>query len=167
MGIRMPQADDKPKPSKTRVAIAALALSAAGLVGIVQFEGYSSTVYVPVPGDVPTIGFGSTAGVKPGDTITPQAALGRAMADVSKFEGALRQCVKVPLSQGEYDAFLSLAYNIGGGAFCGSTLVHLLNAGDYAGACAQISRWNKQAGRELAGLTKRREAERAKCEGRA
>lgn len=163
----MPQADDKPKPSRTRTAIAALVLSAAGLVGIVQFEGYSSTAYIPVPGDVPTIGFGTTAGVKPGDTITPQAALGRALADVSRFEGALRECVKVPMTQGEYDAFVSLAYNIGPGAFCGSTLVRLLNAGDYAGACAQISRWNKQGGRVLAGLTKRREAERAKCEGRS
>lgn len=163
----MAQADDNPKPSKTRTAIAALVLSAAGLVGIVQFEGYSSTAYIPVPGDVPTIGFGTTAGVKPGDTITPRAALARALADVSKFEGALKQCVKVPLTQGEYDAFLSLAYNVGPSAFCGSTLVRLLNAGDYAGACAQISRWNKQGGRELAGLTKRREAERAKCEGRS
>lgn len=163
----MAQADDKPKPSRTRTVIAALVLSAAGFVGIVQWEGYSSTTYVPVPGDVPTIGFGTTAGVKPGDTITPQAALGRALADVSRFEGALRECVKVPLTQGEYDAFVSLAYNIGPGAFCGSTLVRLLNAGDYAGACAQISRWNKQGGRVLAGLTKRREAERAKCEGRS
>lgn len=154
-------------PSRVRLGILSLALSAAGLVGIVQWEGYSSTAYVPVPGDVPTIGFGTTSGVKPGDTITPQAALARALTDASKFEGALRECVKVPLTQGEYDAFVSLAYNIGPSAFCGSTLVRLLNSGDYAGACAQISRWNKQAGRVLPGLTKRREAERAKCEGRA
>lgn len=163
----MPQAEDNPKPRKTRTAIAALVLSAAGLVGIVQWEGYSSTAYVPVPGDVPTIGFGTTAGVKPGDTITPQAALGRVLADVSKFEGALKQCVHVPLSQGEYDAFLSLAYNIGPAAFCGSTLVRLLNQGRYLEACAEISRWNKFHGQPLPGLTKRREAERAKCEGRA
>lgn len=163
----MAQADDKPKPSRTRTAIAALVLSAAGLVGIVQFEGYSSQAIIPVPGDVPTIGFGTTAGVKPGDTITPPAALARALTDVSKFEGALKQCVKVPLSQGEYDAFVSLAYNIGPGAFCGSTLVRLLNQGEYLAACAEISRWNKFHGQPLPGLTRRREAERAKCEGRS
>lgn len=158
---------DNPKPSRTRQAIAGLVLSAATFVSIAQFETYRGVAYIPVPGDVPTIGFGTTEGVKLGDKITPEAALARALSDVSKFEGALKACVKVPLSQGEYDAYLSLAYNIGGGAFCGSTLVRLLNAGDYAAACAQISRWNKQGGRELPGLTKRREAERAKCEGRA
>lgn len=162
----MPQATDKPK-STTRTVIAALVLSAATFVGIVQFEDYSSTAYIPVPGDVPTIGFGTTAGVKLGDTITPPAALARALTDVSKFEAAIRQCVTVPLHQHEYDAFVSLAYNIGPSAFCTSTLVRLLNAGDYAGACAQISRWNKQGGRELPGLTKRRAAERAMCEGRS
>ena len=163
----MAQADDNPKPSKTRTAIAALVLSAAGLVGIVHWEGYSSTAYIPVPGDVPTIGFGTTAGVKAGDTITPQAALTRALADVSKFEGALKQCVTVPLSQGEYDSLVSFSYNVGTAAFCGSTLVKLLNRGQYTAACAELSKWVYQGGRVLHGLVKRREAERAKCEGRA
>lgn len=151
----------------SRNLIAALALSAAGLVGIVGFENYTSQAIIPVTGDVPTVGFGTTGGVKLGDTTTPPKALARALSDISKFESALRQCVTVPLTQGEYDAFVSLAYNIGPGAFCGSTLVRLLNAGDYAGACAQISRWNRQGGRVLPGLVKRREAERAKCEGRS
>lgn len=152
--------------NRVRIGIGALVLSAAGFFGIVSWEGYSEKAYIPVPGDVPTIGFGTTAGVKPGDKITPQEAFSRALADASKFEGALKKCVTVPLTQYEYDAFTSLAYNIGPTAFCSSTLVRLLNAGDYAGACAQISRWNKQGGRELPGLTKRRAAERAKCEGK-
>jgi lysozyme len=163
----MADTTNKPKPSRTRVAIAALALSAAGLVGVVQFEGYTDRAVIPVPGDVPTIGFGTTHGVKLGDRTTPQEALARALGDVAKFEGALRQCVTVPLTQAEYDAFLSLAYNIGSGAFCGSTLVKLLNRGEYLAACAQISRWNRAGGRVLPGLTRRRELERAKCEGRA
>ena len=148
-----------------RNIIAALALSAAGLVGIVSWESYTDRAVIPVKGDVPTIGFGTTEGVKLGDKITPPVALARALADASKFEGAIRQCVTVPLHQREYDAFVSLAYNIGPTAFCGSTLVRKLNAGDYAGACAEISRWNRQGGRVLQGLVNRRAAERAQCEG--
>ena len=143
-----------------------LAMSAAALVGLVGYESYTSTAVIPIPGDVPTIGFGTTEGVRMGDKITPPAALARALQDVQKFEGALKGCVKVPLHQYELDAYLQLAYNIGADAFCSSTLVRLLNAGDYAGACAQISRWNKASGREVRGLTIRRSKERALCEGK-
>lgn len=150
-----------------RRGIAVLALSAAGLVGIVLHEGYTDKAVIPVPGDVPTIGFGTTDGVKMGDRTTPPVALARALRDVSKFEGDLKRCVKVELTQGEYDAYTSLTYNIGGHAFCSSTLVKKLNARDYAGACAEISRWDKMGGKQLPGLTRRRAEERAKCEGLA
>ena len=151
---------------KRRVPAPAWILSAAFLVGLVMSEGYTDRAIIPVPGDVLTIGFGTTEGVKLGDRITPPQALGRALSDLGKFDGAIRECVRVPLHQHEYESFLSLAYNIGPGAFCGSTLVRKLNAGDYAGACAEISRWNRQAGRVLQGLVNRRAAERAQCEGR-
>lgn len=143
-----------------------MALSALGLVGIVGFESYTDRAVIPVPGDVPTIGFGTTEGVKMGDRITPPVALERALRDATKYENAIRSCVTVPLYQREYDAYVSLAYNIGAGAFCGSTLVRLLNAGQYAEACAQISRWDKFHGKPLKGLTIRREKERAQCEGK-
>ncbi|MDP3425482.1 MAG: lysozyme [Burkholderiaceae bacterium] len=148
-----------------RASIAALVLSAATLVGIVSHEGYRDTAYIPVPGDVPTIGFGTTGGVKPGDRTDPVKALNRAMADVNQFEGAIKRCVKVPLRQNEYDAFVSLSYNIGSGAFCGSTLVKKLNAEDYDGACREILRWDRFKGKPLAGLTKRRQAEYRQCTG--
>ena len=148
-----------------RIAISALALSASALVGIAVHEGYSPVAYRPVPGDVPTVGFGTTEGVKMGDRIEPVQALTRKLADVQRFEGALKQCVRVPLHQHEYDAFLSLAYNIGPGAFCGSTLVRKLNAGDYAGACAEILRWDRFQGQPLRGLTLRRQAEHRQCLG--
>ena len=151
--------------NKARVAISALALSATALVGIAVHEGYSPVAYRPVPGDVPTIGFGTTDGVKMGDRIDPVQALTRKLADVQRFEGALRQCVRVPLHQHEYDAFLSLAYNIGPGAFCGSTLVRLLNAGQYREACDQILRWDRFQGAPLRGLTLRRRAEHRQCLG--
>ena len=146
-----------------RRAVAALTLSAAGLVSLLQSEGYTSRAVIPIKGDVPTIGFGTTDGVKMGDTITPQAAVSRALSDVSRFEGALKRCVKVPLTQGEYDAYLSLSYNIGSGAFCGSTLVRKLNASDYAGACEQVLVWDKAGGRRVQGLTARRNREYAQC----
>ena len=150
---------------KARIVIGALTLSASALVGIAVHEGYRGEAYTPVKGDVPTIGFGTTAGVKPGDRIEPVQALVRKLQDVQRFEGALKQCVRVPLHQHEYDAFLSLAYNIGPGAFCGSTLVRRLNAGDYAGACAEILRWDRFRGEPLRGLTLRRQAENRQCLG--
>lgn len=150
-----------------RRTIAALALSASALVGIALSEGYRDTAYTPVPGDVPTIGFGTTTGVQPGDRITPPVALIRALADVQKFEGALKRCVTVPLHQHEYDAMISLSYNIGAHAFCRSTLVNRLNAGDYAGACEEILRWDRFKGKPLPGLTKRRQAEYRQCTGSA
>ena len=150
---------------KARIVIGALTLSASALVGIAVHEGYRGEAYIPVKGDRPTLGYGTTDGVKLGDTIEPVQALVRKLQDVQRFEGALRQCVRVPLHQHEYDAFLSLAYNIGPGAFCSSTLVRRLNAGDYAGACAEILRWDRFRGEPLRGLTLRRQAENRQCLG--
>jgi lysozyme len=148
-----------------RTKVAGLVLSASALVAMVMHEGYSDKAYTPVPGDIPTIGFGTTTGVRMGDTITPGKALGRALQDVQTFEGALKQCVTTPLHQYEYDAYISLAYNIGSGAFCRSTLVKKLNALDYAGACQQILVWDKFKGQPLRGLTLRRQEEFKKCMG--
>lgn len=161
--------------NSNRSLIAVLVLSAAGLVGIAVDEGYTSKA-VPdaVRGAaVPTIGFGSTAGVKMGDTTTPVKALQRKLLDVASFEGALKRCVRVPLHQYEYDAYVNLAYNIGPGAFCASTLVKRLNALDYAGACAEVLKWRFVAGldcslpanKQCAGLWTRRLRTKAQCDG--
>lgn len=163
-------------PSKLRVGIVALTLSAAGLVGVVSQEGYSDHAIIPVPGDVPTIGFGTTEGVKLGDKITPPKALARALVDVQQYEGAVKECVHVPLTQGEYDAYIDLAYNIGPGAFCGSTVVKRLNGYDYAGACEAILLFKKFQGRDCSlpenkrlcgGIWTRRQATYQKCTGAA
>ena len=157
-----------------RRSLAALSLSAAALVGIVLHEGYSDRAIIPVPGDVPTIGFGTTAGVKLGDTTTPPKALARALVDVQQFEGAIKTCVTVPLTQNEYDAYVSFAYNVGSRAFCQSTLVKKLNLGDFKGACDELLRWRFFQGKDCAlpenrrlcgGLVKRREAEYRQCLG--
>ena len=150
---------------RRRTAIGGIVLSASALVGIALHEGYSDQAIIPVPGDVPTIGFGTTGGVALGDNITPPKALARALTDIQKFEGALKKCVTVPLHQYEYDAYVSLAYNIGPTAFCNSTLVKRLNAEAYAAACQQILVWDKFKGKPLPGLTKRRQEEYRQCKG--
>ena len=144
---------------RARVGIATLCLSAAGLVGLVGYEGYTDRAVIPIPGDVPTIGFGTTEGVKLGDKTTPPKALSRALTDIQKYEGAVKRCVKVPLTQGEYDSFISASYNIGGEAFCNSTLVKKLNAGDYDAVPAQLGKWVFNDGKPMAGLVNRRASE--------
>ena len=160
-----------------RLWLAALFLSAAGLVGIAVDEGYSSKAYPdPAKGTaVPTIGFGTTAGVQMGDTTTPVKALVRKLADVQQFEGALKACVTAPLHQHEYDAYVNLAYNIGPAAFCKSTLVKRLNTLDYSGACEAILMWRRVGGtdcsepgnRTCPGLWARRLRLQALCHGGA
>lgn len=140
-----------------------MTVSAATLVGIAGYEGYSSVAYVPVKGDAPTIGWGTTTGVKKGDTIEPTQALQRLYRDTETAKAGISNCIKVPISQGELDAYLSLSYNIGAGAFCKSTLVKRLNRGDYAGACSEIRRWCYFNGRKNKGLAKRREQEYQTC----
>lgn len=149
-----------------RSIVTALSLSAAALVGLLAHEGYTDNPIIPVPGDVLTIGFGTTEGVKPGDKTTPVKALGRALSDIQKFEGALKQCVKVPLYQYEYDTYISFSYNIGAGAFCASTLTKKLNAQDYEGACKELLRWNRVKGRVVEGLSNRRQKEYKQCLGK-
>ena len=132
--------------SKARIAIAGLTLSAAAFVGILTREGYTDGVVIPTKGDVPTIGFGTTEGVKHGDRTTPVKAAQRALSDASKYEGALKRCVTAPLHQAEYDIYTDLSYNIGSGAFCSSTIVNRLNAGEYRQACDAILKFKYAAG---------------------
>ncbi len=138
--------------SRQRTAVAALAISAAAFVGFLTREGYTETVVIPTKGDVPTIGFGTTGGVKPGDRTNPVQAVQRALADTHRFEGALKQCVRVPLHQAEYDVYVDLSYNIGSGAFCSSSIVRRLNEGDYRGACDAILLYKYAAGYDCSTL---------------
>ena len=132
-----------------------------GIALIKEFETCKLDAYMPTPDDVPTIGWGHTgADVQMGMRWTQEQADAALASDLKRFEKGVNDAVKVPLTQPEFDACVSLAFNIGTGAFKGSTLVRLLNASDFDGAALQFARWNKQAGKELAGLTRRRLAER-------
>lgn len=126
-----------------RTSIVVMSLSALGFVGITLDEGYTDkAIPDPVKGvAVPTIGFGTTTGVKMGDTTTPPQALRRALSDIQGYEGALKRCVTAPLYQHEFDAYVDLAYNIGSNAFCKSSIVVHLNRQEYAQACQAILRW--------------------------
>ncbi|GFE76494.1 lysozyme [Novosphingobium sp. TCA1] len=134
--------------------------SRAGLGLVKTFEGCELNAYL-CPAGVWTIGWGRTTNVKRGDTCTQAQADAWLVAEYDAFEAKVRSLVKVPLTTNQLGALVSFAYNVGVGALGSSTLLRLLNAGDYAGAAAQFGRWNKAAGRVLAGLTKRRAAEAA------
>ena len=139
--------------------------SQKGLDLIKSFEGLRLSAYKDVVGVV-TIGYGTTSGVKMGDTITKERAEELLREDVARFESQVLRLVKVPLTQGQHDALVSFVYNLGAGNLSNSTLLRLLNAGDYAGAAAQFDRWNKAGGKVLAGLVRRRAAERALFESK-
>lgn len=140
--------------------------SERGLVLIRQFEGLRLSAYQDSVG-VWTIGYGTTRGVKRGQAITKAGAESLLRADVQRFEGEVSRLVKVPVSQNQWDALISFTYNLGSANLESSTLLRLLNAGDYAGAAAQFDRWNKAGGKVLKGLVTRRAAERAMFEGRS
>ena len=138
--------------------------SASGVDMICGFEGKRLVAYDDGVG-VWTIGFGTTVypngvKVKRGDTCTDAQAKQYMQHDLIKFEKAVNESVTVPLSQNQFDALVSLAYNIGTGAFAKSTLVKKLNAGDYNGAAEQFLVWNKAGGKIMQGLVNRRQQEK-------
>jgi lysozyme len=133
-------------------------ISAKGLELLKAFEGCELTAYDDGVG-VCTIGYGTTKGVNYGMCITQEKAEQLLQDDLIEFEKGVQELVKVPLSQNEFDAIVVFAYNIGLGGLEESTFLTQLNGGDYIGPLSQFLRWNKGGGRELAGLTRRRNAE--------
>lgn len=127
---------------------------------IKSFEGLELEAYL-CPADVWTIGYGHTGNVHEGQTITKQEADELLDQDLEVFRRGVRKAVTVDLNENQFGALVSFAYNVGIGSLQSSTLLKLLNAGDYAGAADQFLRWNKASGKVLTGLTRRREAERA------
>lgn len=137
-------------------------LSQRGIDLIKQFEGYRSKAYPdPATGVAPwTIGYGTTKGVKPGMVITAEQAEKMLRDDVAKFESGVSSLITAPTTQGQFDAMVSLAYNIGLGNFGKSTLLKKHNARCYTCAADQFRVWNRANGKVMNGLTKRRAAER-------
>lgn len=150
---------------KVRYAVTALSVSLAGILSIANFEGYADKVMIPVPGDVATGGFGHADNRLPiGQYVDEAQAVDWLKDDIEKHMAYLIKCVKVPLTQSEFDAYLSFAFNVGGNAFCNSSLVKKLNFGDYQGACEGLKAWVYSGGVKYKGLETRRNIERLMCE---
>lgn len=146
--------------SKAKVSAAVLALAVTVVAG---FEGLRTEAYRD-PVGIPTICYGETAGVRMGDTATPDQCMARLRLRLAEFGAEISGCLPPDLPPQTHAAFISLAYNIGPTAFCRSTLSKKARAGDLAGACAEIPRWRFAAGQALLGLSVRRLTERQLCE---
>ena len=141
-----------------------MSTSDKGVDLICEFEGKRLTAYDDGVG-VWTIGFGTIkypngVRVKKGDTCTLDQAKEYMRHDLIEFEYTVNSSVKVPLNQNQFDALVSLAYNIGSNAFKSSTLVKKLNTGDYQGAADQFNVWINAGGKRMQGLVNRRDKEK-------
>lgn len=134
---------------------------------IKSFEGLRLKAYMPTPRDVPTIGWGSTGpDIHMGMMWTQAQSDARFLRDLTVFAGQVSiDLGTCPTTQGQFDAMLSFAYNVGEAAFHDSTLLRLHRAGDHEGAAEQFARWTKQKGVVLAGLVRRRASEAALYRG--
>lgn len=138
-------------------------LSDNGMKLLEQFEGLRLEAYLDSAG-IATIGWGSIKypngnKVKLGDKITKAQAKQYKLHDLKEFESTVNTSVKVHLTQNQYDALVSISYNIGSNAFKNSTLLKKLNSGDYKGAAEQFLAWINSGGRKVKGLENRRKSE--------
>jgi GH24 family phage-related lysozyme (muramidase) len=151
-----------------------LDLSNAELKRIAAYEGWRADLYEDVAHHA-TIGYGHLVHLGPitaadrsgpfGKGITQQQGLDLLRSDVKRMVDAVRQRTTVPLTQNQFDALVSFTFNVGAGAFGGSTLLKRLNAGDYAGAAGEFAKWTKSGGKVFAGLVRRRTEEAALFSG--
>jgi lysozyme len=147
------------------MGVNSLIYSGNGLSLTEQFEGCELTAYQDQVG-VWTIGYGHTGpDVVSGLTITQQQAQDFLAQDVTSAAACINRSVTIQLSQDEFDALVDFVFNLGVGAFQGSTLLVDLNAGNITAAAAQFDLWDHAGGAVVAGLLRRRQAETALFEG--
>ena len=146
----------------------AVALSAAGLLMIAMHEGFSPTPYRDT-GGVVTNGFGN-ATISPNKSVTVIQALEDLKVNTTTAGKAVTRCVTWPITQGQYDAYTSFAFNVGVTAFCKSTMSKKANQGDKVGSCNEFDRWVYVAGKDCrikssncSGIVKRRQDEKQLC----
>lgn len=130
---------------------------------IKEFEGFRAMAYI-CPAGVPTIGYGTTRiqgqPVTIGMKITTEEGDRFLEEDLKFFENAINQNVKIELTQNQFDALVAFVYNVGVANFKKSTLLKKLNSNKVMEASEEFSRWNKAGGKVLAGLSRRRAAEK-------
>ena len=129
-----------------------------GIELIKHFEGCELEAY-KCPAGVWTIGYGHIKGVSEGMSITQEQAEQMLLDELKEYENYINEIVTVNLSQNQFDALVSWVYNLGPANLKSSTLLKVLNSGDYAGVPDQIERWNKAGGKVLQGLIRTRLAE--------
>ena len=129
-----------------------------GINLIKHFEGCELNAY-KCPAGVWTIGYGHIKGVSEGMSITQEQAEQMLLDELKEYENYINELVTVNLSQNQFDALVSWVYNLGPANLKSSTLLKVLNSGDYVGVPDQIERWNKAGGKVLEGLIRRRQAE--------
>lgn len=126
-----------------------------------RFEGFRAKPYL-CPAGVPTVGYGHTEGVSLSDpAISREMAEALLVKDLAAFAAGVARRLTAPVSQHQFDALVSFAYNAGLGNLQRSTLLKRVNTGDHAGAAIEFAKWTRAKGVELPGLVKRRAAERA------
>lgn len=132
--------------------------SKQGLALTEQFEGCKLTAYQDSVGRW-TLGFGHTAGVLPGQTCTQEEAEAMLEADVAWAVTFVNKMVKISLTQPQFDAIVDFTFNLGAGNFEHSTLLTLVNQGNFAAAANEFEKWDRAGGQVVAGLLRRRQAE--------
>lgn len=140
-------------------------ISDEGVALVKKFEGCKLEAYQCAAG-VWTIGYGSTRGVAEGDTWSQEKADMMLEDELQEYGEYVEELVTMPLSQNQFDALTSWTFNLGPTNLASSTLLKVLNAGEYEDVPAQIKRWNKANGDVLEGLVRRREAEALLFEGK-
>lgn len=143
------------------------AITGAGLLAIAvvgNWEGLRLYAYQDVVG-VWTACYGETAGIKPGMKFTQEQCDVMFIGSLAEHEAGMRGCLAAPdtLPEKSYVSMVSVTYNIGVGAFCGSSMARKINAGDVRGACDALMLWVKAGGKVVQGLVNRRTAERKLC----
>jgi len=138
-------------------------INTAGLNLIKEFEGFKEKAY-KCPAGITTIGYGTTiypdgTPVKRGDKCTEEEAETYLRADIEKFEYYVSDLIEIELNENQFSALVSFTYNLGAGNLKKSTLREKLNSGDY-NVGDEFLKWNKANGKELKGLTRRRQAEK-------
>ena len=140
--------------SNSRIIVAALSLSAMGLVGLAMDENYVGQAMIPTKGDVPTLGFGSTTHadgrpVRLGDTTTPAKALARTLQYLQVDEADMRKTLGgVALHQAEYDVYIDWRYQYGATAWRNSSMLRELRGGNYPEACQALLKYRFSAGHD-------------------
>ncbi|MBR1173904.1 lysozyme [Bradyrhizobium sp. KB893862 SZCCT0404] len=147
---------------KVTGAIAGTVMLAVPVVA--QFEGLWLTAKPDrLAHGIPTVCYGETEGVRLGDTYTKQQCQFMLANKLPRYLNEIDRCIKVPVSDRTRAAYLSFAYNVGSGAFCGSTSLKLLNRGQDEASCRALAPYNRSAGQFRQGLANRRSKEIAMC----